>query len=244
VRAAWHPRGSGWSARRGLPARGPQRQLALRVVVVGGRRHAQDPADRLDTETTAIRVDERGGFGRPASSSVAKNTLAAFRISFARRSSKFSRFRRLISSRSSLLGRSGRSRRPPRLDGRAFATSLSRRRVHARYARSADRTPTRDERRAATAPRDTWMIGASTDGLLSGGQIFLHSKPPSNPASLISIGHRGPPRLVTPVPRVTSYRLGRRRGALVGLGHPASVYPPPRSARPAGRRIGSAELEN
>src|SRR5262249_60497761 len=47
-------------------------------------------------------------FGRCGSSSPAKNTEAAFKISFARRSSKFSRRNRLISSRSSLVGRSRR----------------------------------------------------------------------------------------------------------------------------------------
>jgi len=57
------------------------------AVVVGGRRHAQGPADRLDAETTAILLDERGHIGRSASSSVANNTDAALRISFARRSS-------------------------------------------------------------------------------------------------------------------------------------------------------------
>jgi hypothetical protein len=61
--------------------------LAAGALVVGGRRHAQDPADRLDTEALAMIIDERGHFVRSASSSVAKNTLAAFKISFARRSS-------------------------------------------------------------------------------------------------------------------------------------------------------------
>jgi len=60
---------------------------AAAAVVVGGRRHAQHPADRLDAEAIAILVDERAHFGRSASSSIAKNTLAAFKISFARRSS-------------------------------------------------------------------------------------------------------------------------------------------------------------
>jgi hypothetical protein len=57
------------------------------ALVVGGRRHAQGPADRLDAETTAVLLDKRGHFGRSASSSVAKNTDAALRISFARRNS-------------------------------------------------------------------------------------------------------------------------------------------------------------
>jgi hypothetical protein len=56
-------------------------------VVVGGRRHAQNPADRLDAEAIAMLVDERVHFGRSASSSFAKYTLADLRISFTRRNS-------------------------------------------------------------------------------------------------------------------------------------------------------------
>jgi hypothetical protein len=66
------------------PAGGP---LAARTLTVSGRRHVQDLTDRLDAELVAIRVDERAHLGRSASSSVAKNTEAAFKISFARRSS-------------------------------------------------------------------------------------------------------------------------------------------------------------
>jgi hypothetical protein len=61
--------------------------LARRALVVSGRRHAQGPADRLDAEAIALLVDEAADFGRSASSSVAKNTDAALRISLARRSS-------------------------------------------------------------------------------------------------------------------------------------------------------------
>src|SRR3954470_23209804 len=61
--------------------------LAGGALVVGGRRHVQGPADRLDAEAAAVLVDEAAHFGRSASSSVAKNTDAALRISFARRSS-------------------------------------------------------------------------------------------------------------------------------------------------------------
>jgi hypothetical protein len=57
------------------------------AVVIGGRRHVQGPADRLDPEATAVPVDIAAHFGRSGSSSLAKNTLADFRISFARRSS-------------------------------------------------------------------------------------------------------------------------------------------------------------
>src|SRR3954468_8151878 len=66
---------------------GSRRAGAGGAVVVGGRRHVQDPADRLDPEARAVRVDERAHFVRSWSSSVAKNTLAALRISFARRNS-------------------------------------------------------------------------------------------------------------------------------------------------------------
>jgi hypothetical protein len=45
------------------------------------------PADRLDSEALAVLIDERAHFGRSGSSSLAKNTLADLRISFARRSS-------------------------------------------------------------------------------------------------------------------------------------------------------------
>ena len=54
------------------------------ALVVSGRRHAQDPADRLDTKALAVLIDERAHFGRSASSSVAKNADAALRIWLAR----------------------------------------------------------------------------------------------------------------------------------------------------------------
>jgi hypothetical protein len=63
---------------------GPRRALPGGALVEGGRRHAQGPADRLDPEARAVLVDKRAHFGRSWSSSVAKNTDAAFRISFAR----------------------------------------------------------------------------------------------------------------------------------------------------------------
>jgi hypothetical protein len=63
------------------------RALAPGARVVRGRRHVQDPADRLDAEARAVLIDERAHFGRSASSSFAKYTLADFKISFARRNS-------------------------------------------------------------------------------------------------------------------------------------------------------------
>ena len=72
--------------------------LPGRPLVVRGRRDAQRPACRLDPVAIAHLIDERAHDGRFGSSSCAKNTLASFRIVFARRSSKFSRRSRLSSS--------------------------------------------------------------------------------------------------------------------------------------------------
>jgi hypothetical protein len=84
-----------------------RRAATAAPLVVRGHRHAQGRTDRLDPEAAAMFVDVAAHFGRSESSSLAKNTLADFKISFARRSSKFSCRKRLISSRSSLVGRSG-----------------------------------------------------------------------------------------------------------------------------------------
>jgi hypothetical protein len=65
----------------------PRGAPAGSALVVGGRRHVQGPADRLDAEAIAMLVDERAHFGRSGSSSFAKYTDADLRISFARRSS-------------------------------------------------------------------------------------------------------------------------------------------------------------
>ena len=81
----------------------PLRALASGAVIVGGRRYAQGPADRLDPETTPVLIDIAGHFDRSESSSRAKNRLADRRISFERRSSAFSLRNFLISSRSALL---------------------------------------------------------------------------------------------------------------------------------------------
>src|SRR5207248_1582984 len=81
----------------------PGGALTGRSLVISGRRHAQDAADRLDPEALAICIDERAHFGRCGSSSLAKNTDASFRIEFARRSSNTSRRNRRISSRSSVV---------------------------------------------------------------------------------------------------------------------------------------------
>src|SRR4051794_20719267 len=42
---------------------GASRPLAVGALVVGGRRHARGPADGLDAEALAMRVNERAHFG-------------------------------------------------------------------------------------------------------------------------------------------------------------------------------------
>ncbi len=85
-----------------LIAQAPSRSLTLGALIVGGGRHLQGGADGLDPEALAMAIDERAHFGRCGSSSAAKKTEAALRISFARRSSRTSPRRRPSSSRSSL----------------------------------------------------------------------------------------------------------------------------------------------
>ncbi len=66
-------------------------------------RRSEDPADELDPETIPVQVNEPGHLGQGRSSSFAKNTLAALRISFAFRSSAFSFCSRLISAAASVV---------------------------------------------------------------------------------------------------------------------------------------------
>src|SRR5690606_31986427 len=101
------------------------RGLALLGNVVGVRGDpaavlTQHPADRLDPEAVAMVVDERDQRLDWRSSSAPKKADAALRISFARRSSLFSRSSCLIRSRSSVVTP---SRRP---------WSTSARRTHTR----------------------------------------------------------------------------------------------------------------
>jgi hypothetical protein len=94
----------------------PQPPLRRRPVpggVVGGRGDhtavlCEHAADRLDPEHLPVLVDEPHENLCGRSSSAAKKADADFKISFARRSSAFSRFNRLISACSSL-DRPGRS---------------------------------------------------------------------------------------------------------------------------------------
>ncbi len=60
-------------------------QEGLPGAPVGGR-HAQDPADGLDPEVILALLDECAHFDQSGPSSLAKNTLADFKISFSRRS--------------------------------------------------------------------------------------------------------------------------------------------------------------
>ena len=55
-----------------------RRLLALGALEVAGRRYAQGPADRLDPEKATVFVDVAAHFGRPGSSSRAKNSGAWF----------------------------------------------------------------------------------------------------------------------------------------------------------------------
>jgi hypothetical protein len=59
--------------------------LRMVTLIVGRHRDAQRPADGLDPVAIAYLIDERAHDGRFGSSSCAKNTLASFRIVFARR---------------------------------------------------------------------------------------------------------------------------------------------------------------
>lgn len=64
------------------------------AVTAGGEEalhcRSEDAADELDPETTPVLVDEPDHLGQGRSSSFAKNTLAALRISFAFRNSETS----------------------------------------------------------------------------------------------------------------------------------------------------------
>src|SRR5665647_2236657 len=84
-------------------------------------RYLDLPAYRLDPEAIPVLVYERAHFGRGWSSSRAKNTLAALRISLDRRRSRFSRRSAVSSSRSALVRRSLR-----------VPSSASSRRTHTR----------------------------------------------------------------------------------------------------------------
>src|SRR6266545_5813595 len=86
-----------------------RRPPAGRALVVRRRRHPDGAADELDPEVVAALVDERAHFDRVGSSSPAKNTDAALRISLALRSCLTSPRSRASSSRSAVVRRSLRA---------------------------------------------------------------------------------------------------------------------------------------
>ena len=91
----------------GVPA-GPLRRRPLAGHPVGVRGDlaavlGEHPADRLDPEPVPVGVDEGDHLGDWRSSSAPKKCAAAFKISFARRSSLFSRSSSRIRARSSVV---------------------------------------------------------------------------------------------------------------------------------------------
>jgi integrase-like protein len=149
----------------------PRRGLATSALVVRGHRHAQRLRDRLDPEAAAMLIHVPAHVGRSGSSSLAKNTLADVRISFARRSSKFSRRNRLMSSRSWLVGRSGRkswSASTCRTRLRSVSEWTPRSRATCAIGRplsSANRTP-----RSSSSSGDVLDLDTAAKDLLSRGQ--------------------------------------------------------------------------
>ena len=65
--------------------------LALLGRVIAAGRHLEHPTDGLDPEAVPAGIDHPDHLVRGRSSSAAKNALAAFKISLARRNSRFSR---------------------------------------------------------------------------------------------------------------------------------------------------------
>ena len=156
-------------------------QLAGGALVVGGRRHAQDPAYGLVPEATAMLLDVAAHFVRCWSSSFAKNTLADFRISFARRSSKFSRLSLRISSRSSSLSTS--LRRPSFASTRrTYTLSVSEGTPRSRATCAIGRPDSNTSRVArSNNSSGTSSIVTSQKALLSRGRNH-GIKPPPQPA--------------------------------------------------------------
>ena len=108
----------------------PGGPMAGSPVVVRGRRYAQNTADRLDPEVHAALIDECAHFDRRGSSSPAKNTDAAFKISFARLRSLTSPRSFESSSRSLDFTPPAACRRPPGPGAPTAAATRSQRRDH------------------------------------------------------------------------------------------------------------------
>ena len=96
--------GSGAASRAEPMAMAAGGALLSRVPAVTGRGDLQDTADRLDPETVTMLIDKcPQDLVRRSSSAWAKYALARRRISLALRSSRFSRSRAFMRSRSSLV---------------------------------------------------------------------------------------------------------------------------------------------
>ena len=118
-------------------------------------------------------IDVAAHLVRSSSSSFAKNTEADFKISFARRSSKFSARSRRISSRSWLVGNPAACRSRLRAGGCACATSRGASRDQPRCARSAARSPS-----ASRMPRCTSSSGYFFGrGMRTGGSPSARTHP-------------------------------------------------------------------
>ena len=156
-RSSW-PRAARGSGRAAARPRPRARSAAGCALVVGGRRHAQGPADRLDPEAAAMLVDVAAHFGRSGSSSFAKNTR--------RRLQDLVRAAQLVVLLAQPLDLlallAGRQIRPQTLSASAWRTRL--RNVSGgcpsqrRRARSGGRSRTPAARRARAAPPGTSSV--------------------------------------------------------------------------------------
>jgi hypothetical protein len=135
-------------------------------------------------------IDERAHFDRSASSSVAKNTEAAFNISFARRNSEFSLRNRLISSRSYSSGDPGR--KPP--SASAWRTRLRNVSGDPQILRDMRDRPPRLQREPNTALQQLiWVLLRSCHprGLSSREDRILDSEPSAKSTGSVTGFRRG-----------------------------------------------------
>ncbi len=160
------------------------RQLTGRSVVVGGRRHAQGLADRLDPEAAALLVDEGAHLGRCGSSSPAKNT--------ARGLQDLVRPAQLEPPHAAASGSphappcstdQAADPRSPRPDAGTSAASRTATRDQQRRARSGGPTRTPAASHAPATPPGTSSLSASQTSPSSRADA-LPSKSPSNPGWL------------------------------------------------------------
>ena len=134
-----------------------------------------------------MHVDERAHLGRSASSSVAKNTEAAFRISFARRSSKFSR----LSALDLLALLAGGQIRPQPTVGLSLPHTLAQHLVtDAEIARDCrDRPPRLERQTDTTLDQLLWILPGSGHELAVSllEDRILVSEPPRNSGQLTKL---------------------------------------------------------